>query len=83
MQKFSFFLQRFIFSCIYIVGLGFSTRQETGAPSLVLKAGFLVSMYFLMLSEGGGDTKEVFCLEGCAADEAAVDVLLREEFLCV
>ena len=47
------------------------------------RAKVIIIFVFTKKSEACGNAKEVFCLEGCASDKAAVDVLLREEFLCI
>ena len=46
------FLQHFIFSCIYIIGLGFSTRQETGSRG-DCGAGFLLCFPAGMMLQDG------------------------------
>ena len=47
------------------------------------RAKVIIIFVFTKKSEACGNAKEVFCLEGCASDETAVNVLLSEEFLCI
>ena len=47
------------------------------------RAKVIIIFVFTKKLETGSYAQEVFCLEGCAANEAAVDVLLCKEFLGV
>ncbi len=47
------------------------------------RAKVIIIFVFTKKSEACGNAKEVIGLEGCTSDETTVDILLREEFLCI